>query len=92
MEMTRRSIAGIAGVALGVAITAGVASAQTGPYIGGPNSPAQQQQLMNGPGYNTGTASAQIGGANSPAQQQQLENGPGYSTGTASAQIGGPAK
>ena len=92
MDMTLRSITGIAGMALGLAMTAGVASAQTGPYIGGPNSPAQQQQLMNGPGYSTGTASAQIGGANSPAQQQQLVNGPGYSTGTASAQIGGPAK
>jgi len=40
LDLERRSIAGIAGVALGVAITAGVASAQTGPYIGGPNSPA----------------------------------------------------
>jgi len=77
-------------MALGLAMTAGVALAQTGPTIGGPNSPATQQQLMNSPGYNVGTGSAHIGGPTSPAIQQQLMNSPGYSVGTGSAHIGGP--
>jgi hypothetical protein len=77
-------------MALGLAMTAGVALAQTGPSIGGPNSPGQQQQLMNGPGYSVGTGSAQIGGPNSPAANRQLQNGPGYTVGTGSAYIGGP--
>lgn len=88
--MRTRTITGAAGMALGLAMTAGVALAQTGPSIGGPNSPAQQQQLMNGPGYSVGTGSAQIGGPNSPGTNQQLMNGPGYTVGTGSAQIGGP--
>jgi hypothetical protein len=89
--MTKRSITGAAGMALGLAMTAGVALAQTGPTIGGPNSPAIQQQLQGGPGYSIGTGSAQIGGPNSPATQQQLQGGPGYSVGTGSAQLGGPS-
>ncbi len=90
--MTIRSITGAAGLALGLAMTAGVALAQTsnGPTIGGPNSPAVQQQLMNSPGYNVGTGSAHIGGPNSPATQQQLMNSPGYNIGTGAAHIGGP--
>ncbi|HTW69002.1 MAG TPA: hypothetical protein VME47_03870, partial [Acetobacteraceae bacterium] len=64
--MTIRSITGAAGMALGLAMTAGVALAQSGPTIGGPNSPATQQQLQSGPGYNIGTGSAQIGGPSSP--------------------------
>jgi hypothetical protein len=88
--MTIRSITGIAGVALGLAMTAGVALAQTGPSIGGPNSPATQRQLLNSPGYSVGTGSAEIGGPTSSATQRQLMNSPGYSIGTGSAQIGGP--
>ena len=88
--MTIRSITAAAGVALGLAMTAGVALAQTGPTIGGPTNPATQRQLMNSPGYNVGTGSAHIGGPNGPATQQQLMNSPGYNVGTGSAQIGGP--
>jgi hypothetical protein len=88
--MTIRSITGAAGVVLGLAMTAGIALAQTGPTIGGPNSPATQRELLNSPGYSVGTGSAQIGGPTSPATQRQLMNSPGYSIGTGSAQIGGP--
>ncbi len=84
--MTIRSITGAAGVALGLAMTAGVALAQTGPTIGGPTSPATQRQLMNSPGYSIGTGSAQIGGPTSPATQRELMNSPGYSIGTGSSE------
>jgi hypothetical protein len=88
--MTIRSITGVAVVALGLTMTAAVALAQTGPNIGGPTSPATQQQLLNTPGYNVGTGSAHIGGPTSAATQQQLLNAPGYNIGTGSAHIGGP--
>jgi hypothetical protein len=88
--MTIRSITGAAGVALALAMTAGVALAQTGPTIGGPTSPGTQRQLLNSPGYSVGTGSAEIGGPTSPGTQRQLLNSPGYSVGTGSAEIGGP--
>jgi hypothetical protein len=88
--MRIRSITGAAGVALGLAMTAGVALAQTGPSIGGPTSPGTQRQLLNSPGYSVGTGSAHIGGPTNPTTQQQLLTSPGYSVGTGAAQIGGP--
>jgi hypothetical protein len=85
--MTLRGIlTGATGVALGLALSAGIALAQTGPSIGGPTSPATQRQLMNSPGYNVGTGSAHIGGYPSPATQQELMNSPGYSVNGASSQ------
>ena len=89
--MTMQISTGAFGVALGLVLVAGVAMAQTGSSIGGPNSPAQQQQLQNGPGYSVGTGAGQIGGPNGPVQQQQLQNGPGYNLGTGAAQSGGAA-
>jgi hypothetical protein len=83
--MTLRSIlTGAIGVALGLALSAGIALAQTGPSIGGYPSAGTQRQLMNSPGYNVGTGSAHIGGYPSPATQQELMNSPGYSVGGAS--------
>jgi hypothetical protein len=83
--MTIRSITGTAGIALGLAMMAGVALAQTGPHLGGYPSPATQQQIQNTPGYSVGTGSARIGGYPSAATQQQIQNTPGYSVGTGSS-------
>jgi hypothetical protein len=85
--MALRSIlTGATVVALGLALSAGIALAQTGPSIGGPTSPATQRQLMNSPGYSVGTGSAHIGGYPSPATQQELMNSPGYSIGGSSSE------
>lgn len=68
--------------AMGLALTGGTGLAQ---HVGGPNSPQDQQKLMNSPGYSVGTGSATIGGPTSPQNQQKLMKTPGYHVGTGSA-------
>jgi len=87
--MRYRIIAGVVAVAWAMGSVA--ALAQSTPSVGDGSSSGYnktQQQLLNSPGYSTGTASASVGDGSGPdysKNQQRLAKSPGFSTGTASA-------